>query len=82
MYRFAGDRLLSALRGLIAPPNVQVEDSETVVKALEWAELGLDFADALHLAAGRNTREFVTFDERFVKRAKRIGITGLSLPGG
>jgi predicted nucleic acid-binding protein len=33
---------------------------------------GLDFADALHLAAARDCEAFVTFDQALVKSATRL----------
>ena len=65
-------RIVDALAALIALPNVRCEHVGTVTIALDWARAGLDFADALDLAGGRAAERFVTFDAKFVKRAKRI----------
>ena len=40
--------------------------------AIDWYKRGLDFADAIHLAASRNYAEFYTFDNRFIKQAKGL----------
>lgn len=65
-------RCLSTLLNL---PNVIVEDEKQVVDALHAYERGMDFADALHLAASHGCEDLVTFDgRRFSRRAKRLGL--------
>ncbi len=39
-----------------------------VMEALDRYEAGMDFADALHLASGRQAEAFATFDARLKKR--------------
>jgi predicted nucleic-acid-binding protein len=53
-------------------PNVTVEDNVCVRYALQWYEADLDFADALHVASGSKARRFATFDDKLVKRAKKL----------
>jgi predicted nucleic acid-binding protein len=36
-----------------------------------WAEQGMDFADALHLAAAADGEGLLTFDTRFARSAAR-----------
>ena len=61
-----------ALHGLIRLPGVRCEDPHAVRSAIEALSAGIDFADALHLAASRQADEgFASFDARFVKRARR-----------
>ena len=50
-----------------------------VAQALLWLDKGLDFADAIHVSARGAVAEFVTFDEKLVKRATRAGIAGVKL---
>ncbi|MCB9535998.1 MAG: type II toxin-antitoxin system VapC family toxin [Myxococcales bacterium] len=50
-YRFEAAAINRALRGLLGLPTLTVEDSATVLDALDAHAAGLDFADALHLAA-------------------------------
>jgi len=65
-------RCLSALLNL---PNVIIEDEKQVVDALHAYERGMDFADALHLAASHGCEDLVTFDgRRFSRRAKRLAL--------
>lgn len=63
-------RALQAFAGL---PTVTVEDSAMTAIALNLAEKGMDFADALHLARSMHCAGFATFDRKFVKAAKAAG---------
>ena len=65
-----------AMEHLLGMPHVTVERWEAVHGALVQHRLGLDFADALHLACSAGCQGLVTFDDRgFVRRAKRLGLT-------
>jgi predicted nucleic-acid-binding protein len=61
-------------------PNVRVEDQQTVFQAISWYELGLDFVDALHLASSMKADKFVTFDNEFIKKAKKLISFDITLP--
>ena len=62
--------------------NVSVEDPKAVGEALDWFGRGMDFADALHLAASLSTQGFCTFDKRLAKHAAGIGAgVVIMLPG-
>ncbi len=80
LYRFRGTQLSAAILALTNLSTVRVEDPAAVSKALEWTTLGMDFADALHLASRGESARFVTFDENPVKRAKALGVNGVALP--
>ena len=71
-YSFPPARCAAALRALIAMPNVKCEDLPAVTDALRWMQLGVDFADALHLASAKSAERFATFDRRFAARAQKI----------
>ena len=81
-YTYALDTrdILRALRGVLGLANVSVEDPAVAVAALRLCELGLDFADALHVASSAQVDRFVTFDTRLVKRVARVvpGRVGLA----
>lgn len=77
LYDFPAERTVAALRKLAALSNVRTEDAAAVAAALDWAALGLDFADALHLASRVEAATFVSFDRSLVKRARRAGVSGL-----
>jgi predicted nucleic acid-binding protein len=54
--------------------RVEVEAADRVALALDWCEAGLDFADALHLAAVVEGETFVTFDQSLIRHAARLGL--------
>jgi predicted nucleic-acid-binding protein len=62
-------RVIAALKRVAGLPRVTLEDPARVARALEWAAAGMDFADALHLAAADGCDGFATFDRRFIKSA-------------
>jgi len=69
------EKVRTCLTHLIALPGVTVEDHENVEVALEYCRRGIDFADALHLAASRHCGEMLTFDNRgFARRAGKLGL--------
>jgi predicted nucleic-acid-binding protein len=73
VYGMPTSRVISALRALAGLPGVSVEDAPMVARAMDWAEGGMDFADALHLAAATGCEGFLTFDKRFARSAVRRG---------
>ena len=73
-YRLPRAVIVSTLRKVVGLDTVEVEDPNEVSMALDWHEQGLDFADALHLAAcGRAIMH--TFDQGFCKAAREQGLT-------
>jgi predicted nucleic-acid-binding protein len=69
------DKVLECLAHLLALPGVMVEDEEQVEAALRDARHGVDFADALHLAASGACTELLTFDDRgYARRAAKLGL--------
>jgi predicted nucleic-acid-binding protein len=73
VFGFSAADVARALRGFAGLQRVTVEDADTAALALDWAECGVDFADALHLAAARSHDGFVTFDKALGRTARRIG---------
>lgn len=57
---------------LLGLPKVVVEDRPQILQALSHYQQGMDFADALHLAASPVQVEFYTFDQKLVKVAGRV----------
>ncbi|BDV34187.1 type II toxin-antitoxin system VapC family toxin [Methylocystis iwaonis] len=72
-YRFERERLLKAFRAFAGLKTVVIQDPRALSKAIAWAEAGMDFADALHLAQMGQSEAFATFDARLAKAAKRMG---------
>jgi len=61
-----------ALRQLLGLAGIVAEDGPVVVRALEWYERGVDFADALHLASSGAAERFATFDRALVRQGKSL----------
>ena len=73
-------RIIPALRALAGLPGVTIEDAVLAARAMDWAEVGMDFADALHLAAAADCDGFLTFDKRFARSAARLGGVPVRVP--
>ncbi len=61
-----------ALGTLTAIASIEIEARSDVVRALEWHARGMDMADALHLASGRSTTAFLSFDVALAKTARKL----------
>ena len=71
-FELAANDIARALQGLIRLPGVRCEDPRAIQSAIEAMFAGMDFADALHLAASQQADEgFASFDARFIKRARK-----------
>ena len=67
------DKVTDCLTHLIALPGITVEDRDEIEAALGYCRDGIDFADALHLAASKACTELLTFDDRrYARRAKKL----------
>lgn len=65
--------IVNALRVFGGLPAVEIEDAAIVSSALDLAETGMDFADALHLGRSSHCSAFVTFDRKFINTAQAAG---------
>jgi predicted nucleic-acid-binding protein len=72
-YTFDRPSVNKAFRDLLGLAHVHVEDANRLLLAIEWHRAGLDFADALHLAASQESDAFATFDQAFVHDAAALG---------
>jgi predicted nucleic-acid-binding protein len=77
-YGYDQASIVNALRMFGGLPAVEIEDAAIVSSALDLAETGMDFADALHLGKSSHCSGFVTFDGRFIKAAKAAGYESVS----
>jgi len=59
---------------MLAVENLTVDRAAAVSQALVWYRQGLDFSDALHLAQSGLCSGLATFDARFAKTARRLGL--------
>jgi predicted nucleic acid-binding protein len=73
VYGLPAAAVFRALRGFAGLPHVMVESADTAAAALDWAEQGLDLADALHLAAARGYEGMASFDKALARTARRVG---------
>jgi len=71
-YGFEPGAIQKAFFDLCGLPNVVLPHPHRMLSALQWFADGMDFADALHLAACQDCRTFLTFDQRMVKRAEGL----------
>lgn len=76
-YAYQAADVARALRVFAGLPTATVEDGAMVAAALDRAEKGMDFADALHLTRTGHCEGFVTFDRKLVKAAKAAGYQGV-----
>ncbi|HEY5971108.1 MAG TPA: type II toxin-antitoxin system VapC family toxin [Pseudoxanthomonas sp.] len=71
-YGFDAAKVHTALADFLALPTVTVETPSIVKQALDAAALGMDFADALHLAACQDGMAFASFGRRLIARARKL----------
>lgn len=76
-YGYDRSDVARALRAFGGLPTVTVEDAAIVAIALDLAEKGMDFADALHLGKSAHCDAFVTFDRKLIKAARTAGNEGV-----
>jgi predicted nucleic-acid-binding protein len=72
------EQILEALCGL---ENVHLESRGKILSAMNGYQMGLDFADALHLTSASSCELFHSFDQKLKKRAKALSHTpGVKIP--
>lgn len=74
LYGQSTSEICRALRGLAGLPQVTIENTTLLADALERAEAGMDFADALHLGALSQCDSLLTFDRKFAKASARYNL--------
>jgi len=79
-YRFAAGRIADAFRALAGLSGVSIEDPARLAQALGWMAGGMDFADALHLAAAEGCATFLSFDRGLAKAAARVAALVVEAP--
>lgn len=68
-YGYEKPELCAALRAFSGLRTVTLEQPNLVARALDRAEQGMDFADALHLGSIGGCEAMMTFDRRFIRAA-------------
>ena len=71
-YQLSREQVLTFLRHFCGLATVTVGEALAVERALSFADGGLDFADALHLAQSEGCNAFVTFDKRLERKARGL----------
>ena len=71
-YGFTPHDICRALTKLLGLPNVHVTNPTLIAQAIQWHELGLDFADALHLTQSQQCEQFFTFDSKLIRKASGL----------
>lgn len=71
-YKMPREEVIRELRRFCGLERVTVGAAEVVRRALDYAEQGLDVADALHLAQATECEAFVTFDRPLARKARRL----------
>jgi predicted nucleic-acid-binding protein len=79
-YQFEKIQIIQSFRKLLDLPNVSTENPQIITNALNWAEKGLDFPDALHLAKSQLESTLVTFDKKFIKKSQNMGVCQVKSP--
>lgn len=69
-FGFPRTKIVEALKRLFGLPNIHTRNGVNIIRLIELHGQGLDFADAFHLLNSEHLSELITFDERFIKRAK------------
>ena len=78
LYGFDESAIREAFTKLLGLKNVHTEDEPSVASALALTVHGIAFADAIHLSSRPPGTVFVSFDQSFVRRAKRAGAAEVS----
>ena len=63
---------VEGIEKLLGFPTVAVEASGVIAEALRLHGQGVDFADAVHLAAAGASGRFATFDKGLIRAARRL----------
>lgn len=70
----SAEQVALGLTALLDLPNFKPERADALREALRSYAAGMGFADALHLALSAGEQKFMTFDNAFARRAKKMGL--------
>ena len=73
LYGYDREHIHAALTAFVGLAHVELDDPARAARALDWFAKGMDFADALHLAACREGETFATFDRKLATTARKVG---------
>ena len=72
-YNFESMAIHNAFIKLCGLPNVILPNPHRMQLALQWYVEGMDFGDALHLAASQACGTFFSFDRKLIRKAEGHG---------
>ena len=78
LYGFEESAIRDAFTKLLGLTNVHAEGESSVAAALALTAHGIELADAMHLSSRPPGAAFVSFDQSFVQRARRAGVSDIS----
>ena len=79
-YEFEPAAICAAFRKLFGLKNVSLVNAQLIAQVINWHELGLDFADAFHLMQSQSNSAFKTFDDKLIKKAKKLSKCAVERP--
>ena len=79
-YHFSAEDIADAFTRLFGLKNIHLSVPAVIANAVEWHREGMDFSDALHLAQSQQCERLVTFDKRFLTKAKSLGKCPVVVP--
>jgi predicted nucleic-acid-binding protein len=71
-YQFDRTKVVGRVRHILGLPMIVMEEAQQAAHALDWYEKGMDFGDALHLAASQRLKGFATMDVRLTREASQV----------
>jgi predicted nucleic-acid-binding protein len=77
LYGFEPSAIRDAFTKLLGLNNVRAEDESSVAAALALTVRGIELADAFHLSSRPPGAAFVSFEQSFVQRARRAGVSAI-----
>ncbi|MGA7413018.1 MAG: type II toxin-antitoxin system VapC family toxin [Bryobacteraceae bacterium] len=78
VYKLDENAIHDAFTRLFGLKDVHTEDKSAVAAALALTVYGVELADAIHLTSRPPGATFVSFDESFLRRAKRAGASDVA----
>jgi predicted nucleic-acid-binding protein len=75
IFGFQRGQICDALDRVLGLASITVQDDHIVESAVASCRRGLDFSDALHLHSSAECDVFYTFDDPFIRKAKRTNST-------
>lgn len=73
-YNLSRSVVTERLRHLCGLPTITVEAASEAAQAISWYEQGMDFADALHLAASIACSGFATMDRKMSAKSAELAV--------